>query len=409
MSSAQPSHAESAPKKTPEGGSSAGPTPRANDSRPTLDSLRLPEQTLDKLHQVLEQASTPSMASSNASKRKWRRWSMTGRSASATFVHPGGTTVRCVVSPRTLSAGGIGMLHGGFVYPGTQVTVHLRALTKETRDIAGKVVSCRHIGKHIHEVGVQFIHQIEPRDFLSLTENDDSFLLEHVDPNSLQGRVMVIEASRLDQRVIAHLLKGTRLEVEFFEDPAAATSAAQTFDLIMVNQDMSPTPGIDVVTMLREAQVVAPALLFASDDGKELQQRARDAGVSAIVRKPLNAHALHRAAAEFLVLRGALSLGAGAIASTLRGNEDMRDLIECFVREADRLADEVDDAVRAGDTDKVRAVCVQLRGAGSSHGFAVVSEAAGAALTALNAAQTLNRCANEVRRLVEVCRRCTTG
>ncbi|KAK0360329.1 hypothetical protein LTR94_027734, partial [Friedmanniomyces endolithicus] len=84
------------------------------------------------------------------------------------------------------------------------------------------------IGRHIHHIGVEFPQRIEPRDFLSLSDNENSFLLEKVEPKSLHGRAMVIAGTRTDQRVISHLLQGTRLEVEYFDDAAAALVATTT-------------------------------------------------------------------------------------------------------------------------------------------------------------------------------------
>ncbi len=377
---------------------------------PTMDSLRLPGPTLEKLHHALDAAAAPEVGEGASSQRKWRRWAIPARTAAATIAHPGGTTVRVLVSPRTLSAGGIGFLHGGFLYPGTSVIVYLRSLTKEMCELRGKVVSCRHIGRHIHHIGVEFPQRIEPRDFLSLSDNENSFLLEKVEPKSLQGRAMVIAGTRTDQRVVSHLLQGTRLEVEYFDDAAAALVAdVHSFDLIMVDEQAGGMDGIAAVEKLREAQVMTPTVLFVGDPSREQQQRARDAGVSATITKPLHRTALHRGIAEFLVLRGGLAVAAGAISGNLQGDADMRNLVECFLRDAERLADEIDEALRGGDKEKVRAACAQLQGAGAPHGFPAVSQTASVALTALGQANSLQACANEVRRLVEVCRRCTVG
>jgi hypothetical protein len=61
-----------------------------------------------------------------------------------------------IVAPIDLSDTGIGFLHGSFLYPGTRCAVSLKAEDGTLLTAAGKIVRCRMITGHVHDVGVRF-------------------------------------------------------------------------------------------------------------------------------------------------------------------------------------------------------------------------------------------------------------
>lgn len=387
--------------------SSSSPKPRRETATEAVDSLRLPAVALAKLHEIMDAAESVKKATST--QRHWRRWVMRNRLAEATIHHPGGTAVRCVISPRTMSAGGMSIIHGGFVYTGVKIIVHLERLTHEVEHLEGKVVRCRHLGKHLHELGVQFDKHTEPRAFISLGDTEESFLLERVDPKTVQGRVLVVEDSRADQRLIAHLLKDTEVQAEFVDDPVlAVTTAVQGFDLILLDYHLKDANGAELLEKMREAQVMTPAVMVTADDSPATARRSRDAGASAMIYKPITAESLLRALGEFLVLRGGLAVGAGAIISTSQADEAMKELLESFVNDLDKMADDIAEALRNNDLETIKRLCSEIKGSGASYGFPVLTQAATITIRAIERAGPGSDTAGEVRRLLEVCRRCST-
>lgn len=386
--------------------SSSSSKSRRESACEAVDSLRLPAVALAKLHEILDASDA---AKKNPSlQRQWRRWVMRNRLAEATIHHPGGTAVRCVVSPRSMSAGGMSLIHGGFVYNGVKIIVHIERLTHEVEHLEGKVVRCRHLGKHLHELGIKFDKQMEPRDFISLGDTEESFLLEKVDPKSVQGRVLVVEDSRADQRLIAHLLKETEVQVEFIDDASLVVeTAAQGFDLILLDYHLKDTTGDKVLEKLREAQVMTPVVMVTADETPETARQSRDAGASAMVYKPLTEQILLRALGEFLVLRGGLAVGAGAIMSTRQADEAMKELLETFVTDLDKMADEIAEALKKNDLATIKRLCSEIKGSGASYGFPVLTKAAAFTMRALERSGPGSDTAGEVRRLLEVCRRCS--
>lgn len=371
-----------------------------------VDSLRLDQHALDKVHALLSAAekAPPDV------RREWGRRALRIRIAEATFLHPGGTSVRCVVSPRSLSAGGIGMLHGGFVHIGTPVVIHLTTLERQPAECEGKVVRCRHIVKHVHEVGVRFKDRIDPRLFLSLGEGDDAFTLERVAPEKLQGRAIVVEPDRAGQRIIAHFLRPTHLEAEYVEKPESALELCQQgYDVVMVADIPGGATAVETLRALRAARVTTATILLCSAETPDVADAVANSGAAALLCKPFDERSLHRALGELLLLGEGQPLGVGAITSALASDTNATELIECFVRDLDKCADDAMTAFRAGDAEGCKRIALHLKGAGSSHGFKVVTDVASAALDALHAAQSVEAAGAEIRRLVDVCRRCTTG
>ncbi len=69
------------------------------------------------------------------------------------------------LAPRNLSRLGTSLLHGKFVYGGTNCVVGLRALDGQIVPARGKVIWCRLITGRVHELGVQFDDPIEVEEF----------------------------------------------------------------------------------------------------------------------------------------------------------------------------------------------------------------------------------------------------
>jgi hypothetical protein len=70
---------------------------------------------------------------------------------------PGSPSQKILVTMRDISRMGMAMLHGGYVYEGTQVRIVIVTTTNEpVCEVTGKVVRCVHVKGHIHDIGVRF-------------------------------------------------------------------------------------------------------------------------------------------------------------------------------------------------------------------------------------------------------------
>ena len=70
------------------------------------------------------------------------------------------------LAPRNISCTGISMLHGKFVYGGTNCVVGLPSLDGQVVPTRGKVIWCRLITGRVHELGIRFDGPIDLGEFV---------------------------------------------------------------------------------------------------------------------------------------------------------------------------------------------------------------------------------------------------
>ena len=84
--------------------------------------------------------------------------------------------------------------------------------------------------------------------------------------------------------------------VTAFSDSPQALSAIQSspdgFDLIITDYTMPGLTGLDMVKKLRSAGVLIPVILTSGFLGKNIEESAKEAGVSQLLYKPTNTHQL---------------------------------------------------------------------------------------------------------------------
>ncbi len=125
-----------------------------------LDALRLPEAEQLRILKRLDESGC-SVRSDLRSNPRYRYQIREGLGLQIE-----GKAVQFVVRPRNLSVGGISVLHGGFLYPGTACVITLRAVDGEQVRAAGMVVRCRCVHGRAHEVNIHFDEPIEIDDFV---------------------------------------------------------------------------------------------------------------------------------------------------------------------------------------------------------------------------------------------------
>jgi len=86
--------------------------------------------------------------------------------------------------PQTLSAGGIGLLHGSFVHPQQRCVVALITLNNAEECVTGKIVRCRHVQGHVHDVGIQFDDLVDINRFVRV---EDTTAVQPVQPRGPSG------------------------------------------------------------------------------------------------------------------------------------------------------------------------------------------------------------------------------
>ncbi len=70
------------------------------------------------------------------------------------------------LAPRNISCTGMSLLHGKFVYGGTNCVIGLQALDGQVVPTHGKVIWCRLITGRVHELGIRFDEPIDVGEFV---------------------------------------------------------------------------------------------------------------------------------------------------------------------------------------------------------------------------------------------------
>jgi hypothetical protein len=128
-----------------------------------LDALRLSET--EQLH-ILQELDKAANHAGVAELRASQRYRYLVRDGLVMEVE--GFQLQFIVRPRNLSAGGISVLHGGFLYAGTRCTITLRDLDGESLSAEGEIVRCRCVHGRAHELNVHFDRPIEIAHFIDL-------------------------------------------------------------------------------------------------------------------------------------------------------------------------------------------------------------------------------------------------
>ena len=332
--------------------------------------------------------------------------------------HPGGSDTERRVFTRDLSAGGMSFIHGGYLHVGTRVDVGLHRYVGGDDEVSGVVRHCDHIAGSWHAVGVKFEQRVFPKLYLD-PEHAATMIGDVRDPSSIVGRVLLLDDSDLDRRLIAHHLRHTRIELVGVGrlDQACEALANQTadrpFGLVIVDlhlaDDEATIAPEEVVRRSASMGVARVAVCTAETDPRRLRS-VREAGAVGVLTKPLDGAQVVGQIAAWLGEgesgNGKLSCdGEDRIYSELTGQPGMESLVVDFVTSAHRSVNALGRSIEEGSLERCRALCVRLRGTGTSFGFACVTEAASEAVKSLDATMSVDESLVQIQRLQDTCSR----
>ncbi len=356
-----------------------------------MNTLRLPQADLEA---ILREEDTRGLPAAGESRRRSRRWSHMGVRGVLSVVQTNGTLAHHVVATRNLSTGGIGLVHGGFLYPGTRCAVSLKTRAGESRSLEGTIVKCALMKGRLHDVGIRFDREINPLDYLD-PRDEAAFNVEDVDPAALRGELLLMDADESTHELFRHHLRDTRLRVSCVVCAESALEALGTEpDICFLELDLPGGEGVTLVRGIRERNYLGPLIVVTSDGAKDLRRRVIEAGANELLRKPAPPRLLLQAVAEYLVGAPGSKSSFALIFSDADPAEVPPELVEGYVTrlraQADALA-----AAEAGSEEAVR-ILRALRGAAGGYGFAPIAVAAQRAIERLDAAEDAEEQTQEV-------------
>ena len=367
------------------------------------DVLKLPTSEVERILQELAQSPQPS---GSESARETKRWNLQFQKFVVTLIDENRTKKHLVVVPRDLSTNGVGFLHGGFLHPGSRCFVSMRGNDGKGRSIAGNVVRCRLVRQHVHEVGVKFDDIINPREFFIDAGEEYLFNAEQVNIEKLHGMVLVVAESRADQQLFQYHFQNSNLRLGFVcSGEEALIEMDERPDLVFVEYALPDMTGIDLVLAARDKGHMMPVIIMAATDDRELRHAAIAAGAKEMLFKPCPPDLLHRAAADFLLLRFQDGSEEETLECTASREEVSDEVLNAYILELREHGEILTADWQKGDVEALTKIAGRVAGSAGSFGFTAVARRAQLTVDSLERGDAPDASNPHIQRLVDACRR----
>lgn len=317
-----------------------------------------------------------------ASKRQHKRYRYRQQHLTAEIKQPGDPeSVNYSVEPIDLSQGGMSFLFGGYIHAGSECSVRLISLHGSWTDAPGRVVGCRFITGHIHQIRVEFSQKIDPQHYCSA---------------AVHHRVLLAEDDGLIGRLATALLTKLGADVDVAQNGQMVIDMVneKVYDLILMDVEMPEMDGLTATRTLREkgysGRIVAATAMTQPDD----RQICLDAGCDDYLPKPHTKENLAR------ILE---SVSEEPVFSTLSDDASMLELIESFVSSLPTRIRAIEDALAKQDLTQLGTIARNLKGEGTSYGFEVITDQAAKVETAAMTSSVFQDTKQEVDELINLC------
>lgn len=373
-----------------------------NQDSPQVNTLRLSVRELSSLLDKLDTVS-PAPDGPGHPDREFVRWRFRDPFVEVQVDHPGGNRQTLRLASRNLSRQGISLLHSAFVYPGTPCRVVLKESGSRGRGVKGIVKRCEHRGGRVHELGIRFDEEISTKDILGLDPMREGYSVEKIRPERLQGSVLVVASSEMDEQIILKMLEETSMQLHATRDEATIRERiVKGCDLLLIDSVLDEErSGIDLLSELRGESFDAPVVVITGDTSDKCCDAARMAGANGVIFRPVSRFRLLQAAAEFLLGES----DGGPIYTTLKPEDPAWELLSRFLGDLPRTVLNIESALRGDNADACRRICRSLMGTAEPMGYPEIGRAARRAGLALERVEHAREAGAELRALIITCRR----
>ena len=340
-------------------------------------------------------------------RRRYKRWEYRMSDIAVLVQHPAGGTGRYLVCARNISAGGLSAIHGGYIHPGSECKIVLPRREGGPFAVSGVIVHCRHLEGSYHEIGIRFTQEVDPAALVpQMIAEGEGAADQDSEMPALEGRILVVDQSPADRKLMMHNLSGTALILKMVSSAGAAIDAVRkhTYDLILCDLHLE-NDAVRMIKQIRASDYKGPIIVVTAESSATRLTEARAAGANEIIGKPHSAAYLASLLAEWLDVPGV----DRPIYSNLEETSGMAELIADFVDEVQKKTHQLEKAMEQTDVAAARELCVELVGSGTGFGFGSVTEAARDALTAIDTAQNKQDAKPSLKRLVGICQRLRCG
>lgn len=336
--------------------------------------------------------------------------SLRGKSLQATVEHPGGGHVRANVILHAIRPNRARIIYPGMIHKDSPISLELPKFEGGTLEVKGRSLDCWHLSGYMHAVSVMF------QSFVNLSDLFPPGVILPEAPNApaaaqekkLHGQCAVLGGDALEGKVLAHFSTQLGLKATPLPDMGSLLDHATSHELdvaIVDHEAITQFGGPEQAAMrLYRVGLRAGLVVIAPPGGKDATATVMKVGELRVVSIARPATKDLLADAIESILKDAEPSTPGAIKSSLQDG-NARELVNAYVEQLRADLEAVLQYREAEELAKVRTYIVRWRDTGATFGFAPLTSAAKAAITAMDASMSLEEAGPELRRTISLVRR----
>jgi len=363
------------------------------------------EANIQSLLDRLDRVSVAAEAAGKARlKPRERRYAYRRSNLGVAVEHPGGGVARFRAHARNISCGGIGLLYHGFLYARSSCNVTLRKRDNTPHMLAATVIYCRHVEGPFHLIGLRFAERLDPL-FLEAHRGEANETDELVDLPNLRGRIVHLDDSPMDHKLLEYNLRGSGIRLIPVTTPAEALAALKDGRGEILFCDLNLGRGIDGATVIRDARkqgFTGPIVVITAENGGARLAEVKAAGADRTLPKPYERRALLQVLMAVHQQVGAVA-SSDVVYSSLSDQPGITDLLVAYIEEVQRIVKDVEAGMVADDFSAVRELCLNIKGSAVGYGFTPLGQAAEATVKALDATMSIEEARAQLRTLTLLC------
>ncbi len=312
---------------------------------------------------------------------------------------PNGDTGKFLCYPRDLTAGGIGLLHGGFVHPGTVVHVILHTVLEQPHTLPGKIAWCSHVSGRIHALGARFDKPIELRKFVdpSVHLAPPKTPAGNAEPG---GAVLYVDPEPMDFELLKMQFGCSPLKLLYAKSCAEGVRKAMDgpLDAVLSELMLPDGDGADLMRGLREVGYLGGVIIVTREHDEDRLRRAGTLGAIRVLQKPYEPATLMRAVMG-MVRQSRIPISSTPIYSMLDGMLANPEPLLRYAELLRRMRESIEEALTRADIERIKNCCQSIIASARRFGFPTIADAAGITLERVGESGSIRESRDSVLRL----------